>query len=242
MGSAYLFLHAALALSDACLRLMKPQVRSAANHTRCGFNHDCERMYSLSDVNHSATTWNPRDPVAQRLFSASRERATSACAAGGNKTSQGGWCLDLNEATSKLVELPLGHSYQLPAHHVPASPHMLEQIQTLSFSAPRRYSFNDFGAGVGQYGHALLSQDPSFRWRGFAGQLVESALFEAYQPAWRHRRLWLLLCAPERSLSILDACGGLKSSAPTSRTSHFQPPPGRRRQRRSGYVRLCHVL
>ena len=33
----------------------------------------------------------------------------------------------------------------------------------------KKLSFNDFGAGVGQYGHALLSKDPGFLWRGFDG-------------------------------------------------------------------------
>ena len=32
-----------------------------------------------------------------------------------------------------------------------------------------RYSINDFGAGIGQYGHALLSADPRHRWSGYDG-------------------------------------------------------------------------
>ena len=36
-------------------------------------------------------------------------------------------------------------------------------------AAPRRLTFNDFGCGVGQLGHALLARDPGFLWRGYDG-------------------------------------------------------------------------
>ena len=34
---------------------------------------------------------------------------------------------------------------------------------------PLSLSLNDFGAGVGQYGHALMSFNPRLQWRGFDG-------------------------------------------------------------------------
>jgi hypothetical protein len=58
-------------------------------------------------------------------------------------------------------------SYMLPRGHVKADAGVVEVL--LRTFAPHGWSLSDFGAGVGQYGRALLAREPSFSWRGYDG-------------------------------------------------------------------------
>ena len=82
-------------------------------------------------------------------------------------TKEGGWCLSSRNTTK--VSLQHGQTYNLPLHHVKADHGMVEALLKLDSREGGRASFNDFGAGVGQYGHALLSRRPEIRWRGYDG-------------------------------------------------------------------------
>lgn len=94
----------------------------------------------------------------------------------------GGWCL----AKGKMVSLSRNESYMLPPFHVEADEGLSEVL--LSIFSPRAYclrgkaedecasvglarktTVNDFGAGVGQYGHRLRSEDPDLLWMAYDG-------------------------------------------------------------------------
>ena len=69
------------------------------------------------------------------------------------------------------VRLPGGHDYLLADPHVEADAIIVDVLQRLLRPPPggAPASVLDLGAGIGQYGHALLSAEPSARWRGFDG-------------------------------------------------------------------------
>ena len=102
----------------------------------------------------------------------------------------GGWCLslgqdNLNGDSLSAVLLPGNHSYFLPPRHLAASSAIVRFLESMLkvcvtdilCQAPmcdncaewRFLSVTDFGAGVGQYGHALQSRDPRYRWIGYDG-------------------------------------------------------------------------
>lgn len=103
----------------------------------------------------------------------------------------GGWCLPEATEAQRLIRLPHGQSYTLPFVHVPADAPIVvfldrllrgcddpisRRARTLSEVATAapcglapRHSILDIGAGVGQYGHALLALDPAHRYRGVDG-------------------------------------------------------------------------
>ena len=55
----------------------------------------------------------------------------------------------------------------MPAAHVEADVLILEGIRALARNGRRTYSINDFGAGVGQYGHYLRRE--GLPWHGYDG-------------------------------------------------------------------------
>ena len=60
--------------------------------------------------------------------------------------------------------------YWLPHQHVVADCPIVETLHhILQRPGGGFLSLNDFGAGVGQYGHALRSKDAGHRWHGFDG-------------------------------------------------------------------------
>ena len=101
----------------------------------------------------------------------------------------GGWCLEppvvsaaarsaaLLRDQHNFVTLSGGHSYFLPKPHVAADRNIVDFLAcTLrrcddppECSAHTFLSVVDMGAGIGQYGRALLSRDPRHRWRGYDG-------------------------------------------------------------------------
>jgi hypothetical protein len=86
------------------------------------------------------------------------------------------WAVRAGDAWEGPCWLPLSNnqSYVLPQHHVSADPgivHVLDQLLRGDGSGPAREhaSIVDIGAGVGQYGHALLSLDERHRYQGCDG-------------------------------------------------------------------------
>ena len=168
--------HVMLASTLLCLALPR-QLQEAATAS-CGVDRDCARSYSLARINVSTARWDPFDATARRHLMERRQSARAACSLqdsnggrltrnGPRVTNEGGWCLSSRNTTD--VQLPHNQSYLLPLHHVRADPGIVEGLLQLQSDNGRRVSFNDFGAGVGQYGHALLSRYPTVRWRGYDG-------------------------------------------------------------------------
>ena len=69
------------------------------------------------------------------------------------------------------VSLANGQSYTLPKPHVAADKPIVAYLDRLlrGSEGPSFLSVADFGAGVGQYGHALRSIDARHRWTGYDG-------------------------------------------------------------------------
>ena len=75
------------------------------------------------------------------------------------------------------MHLPGGHDYLLAEPHAPADAIIVDVLlQMLKPAGGSRASVLDLGAGLGQYGHALLSADSHVAWRGYdgAGNVEES--------------------------------------------------------------------
>ena len=90
-----------------------------------------------------------------------------------------------------MVPLPRNESYMLPPFHFPADEGLIEVLLSIlspkasclregkvaedeadecaSFGLARKTTVNDFGAGVGQYGHRLRSEDPDLLWMAYDG-------------------------------------------------------------------------
>ena len=96
----------------------------------------------------------------------------------------GGWCLTpphpgfISHHSGGTVTLPNNQSYVLTASHYAADSGIVGVIAALLSSKlpfvsatghSRHGSIIDFGAGIGQYGHALLALQPRIDWRGFDG-------------------------------------------------------------------------
>ena len=92
----------------------------------------------------------------------------------------GGWCIDLSprahDAYSQVRSHRPNGSYFLPRPHLAADAKVVAFLSRLlrrcdddACAEPRFLSLNDFGAGVGMYGHALLAVDPRHRWFGYDG-------------------------------------------------------------------------
>ena len=145
-----------------------------AKKKKCGIGIDCPRLYSLSDVNASAAAGGG---ATLTEMASVNSRMSAACAARGRNTFAplpgGGWCIDTRSAVP--VNLARNQTYGLPKHHKPADGLIvatLIALLTRQFDAPaspRWMTLIDFGAGVGQYGHALLSQEPQLNYRGYDG-------------------------------------------------------------------------
>lgn len=130
---------------------------------------DCPRDYTSEEIIKSADLWDPFNTADIKNL-ADRERASrQVCAASTSVTDTGGWCLHTHPR--EHVSLPNNQSYFMPkVIHVAADGLVLEQLHLLLKRPDGKYdSLNDFGAGVGQFGHALLALDPKHRYHAYDG-------------------------------------------------------------------------
>ena len=141
---------------------------------RCGYAVDCPRNYTLHEINVSAAEWRPWDREAGTRLQRARMQARDACARRQGIAS-GGWCLDTRKLDA--VELPNNESYFVPTHHAKADGMLVaallalltRRLPTAGGAHGPWLSLLDFGAGVGQIGHALRSIEPRLRYRGYDG-------------------------------------------------------------------------
>jgi len=128
---------------------------------------ECERDYRLDLVKKSAAEHEVFDPILRQDNARARHLAQSKCKRGpGEILQEGGWCL--LRAGARLVELPNGHSYWYPRHHLSADPGILRYLVSMVDENPE-VTINDFGAGVGQYGHELMAARPKAKYLGYDG-------------------------------------------------------------------------
>ena len=172
---------------QAVARRARKEQRARTAASLCGYRTDCTRSYSLSAINESAAAWRAFDFKADVQLRQRHSRARQECWIRQQHSGlllaveSGAWCLGNANAShetsqetsssassrrqSRRVELPNGMSYTLPPGHVAADDTFARALHT----SLDGQSLNDFGAGVGQYGRALLSLDPAFAWRGYDG-------------------------------------------------------------------------
>lgn len=164
--------------------LTRPVKRSKNPRKQCGFAFDCPPNYRIEDVIASANTWDPTNSEAAMQLQLRHTAAKEYCLPIVNfdKPSSvqesGGWCLRNQSHTTK--QLPNGHSYSFPGSiHSPADDSIAETLHELLTAENNTFlSVNDFGAGVGQYGHTLLDMDSRHQYTGYDGKFCD--LFHTY--------------------------------------------------------------
>ena len=158
----------------------------------CGLWRDCTPAYKLSDINASIFLWDPYSTEIRMSLNAAHRKAQQECLTVGNVLnrstapvrSSGAYCY---AEPSVKVTIRGEHSYRQPAcYRYVADAVVVAELAALlvrrrmndddnrdliGLGEQRNVylSLNDFGAGVGQYGHALHALDPRIRWRGWDG-------------------------------------------------------------------------
>mmetsp|Transcript_33362 Transcript_33362/g.52155 ORF Transcript_33362/g.52155 Transcript_33362/m.52155 type:complete len:314 (-) Transcript_33362:236-1177(-) len=120
---------------------------------------ECPMDYTLEEVNKSAAEHIPYDMAADQA------QAESECREKVDVLESGGWCLG-TQRKKEMISLPNNHSYWLSQSHGRADAGILSYLISLVDEDPG-VTINDFGAGVGQYGHELLAERPNAHYRGW---------------------------------------------------------------------------
>ena len=66
------------------------------------------------------------------------------------------------------MTLPNNQSYKLAEGHVEADGPLLDVLLRMANADPH-LTINEFGAGVGQYGHELMARKPNLKYASFDG-------------------------------------------------------------------------
>lgn len=142
---------------------------------KCGFNAECPRDYKLAEVN--STTDPSHVEKNSRTLARLHDTLRKACEVSADEKNailkNGGWCYDV--PMSKVVKLNgtnVDMDYRLPLHHVVADEvivSILSKSVLLKEDGSCCLSLTDFGAGVGQYGHALRGRLAKLEYHGYDG-------------------------------------------------------------------------
>ena len=144
----------------------------------CGFSEDCHPSYDSSHLNASATAVAPawRERLAEKTVEAVR-----GCAGSAPTSVDGGYCLPATSTWTRAETLADGSVFMMPPEHWAGDKGILKAI--VHRVVEEGLTLNDFGAGVGQYGKALLAsakmsgapKAKSFAYHGFdgAGNIAE---------------------------------------------------------------------
>ena len=172
----------ACAFFDASSIASMPIGRSRAVEPpfRCGYDRDCPRRYSLDEINQSAARWALDDSQVASVQHEQHKLMRDACAGSGKTNTKilntGGWCVKNGpEHIKNPVTLANNHTYLLTYKHVTADRFLVVALHALltrrlgSTRGNQWLSVSDFGAGVGQLGHTLLSIEPTLRYHGYDG-------------------------------------------------------------------------
>jgi len=142
----------------------------------CGFHLDCPLDYKIADVEEMATRQQNDNISDARVLQDTHEQARALCHNENYINTHGGWCYNSTKNT-KVIHAG-NHSdanYSLSAGHVEADfgfvsallMNVLLKEGVDSVSSPP--SISDFGAGVGQFGHALRARLPDLEYYGYDG-------------------------------------------------------------------------
>ena len=135
----------------------------------CGFRTDCPQTYTISDIITSANAWGLFDYSSFKALSQRRLAMHNACVDPDKVLDHGGWCLRKTERGKEHI-LANNMSYYITEFHVPPDDAVVALLVKLLTTADgKMLSLNDFGAGVGQYGRALLARNLSYLYRGYDG-------------------------------------------------------------------------
>ena len=125
-------------------------------------------LTTIDDIERSVRS-NSQDAAA--LQAARHTEARERCSNSSRSyLHSGGWCLrqmvrQQRYGVERVVHLHDGSSYKMPSTHVDADRLILQLLRDLTNGY--RQSVLDLGAGVGQYGHALVAK--GLKWRGYDG-------------------------------------------------------------------------
>lgn len=146
------------------------------NMSKCGFYVDCPRWYTVADIENSIIMNNEHMEILQEYVNKKIETAHKRAKQDCNSRSilvTGGWCLITSSGNNNIQILPTIENrklvgFPIPHFHVPPSKVIVRAIIDL-IDSENIQSFNDFGAGVGQYKAAVQRERPRVNWRSFDG-------------------------------------------------------------------------
>ena len=148
-------------------------IAAVAMDSSCGFwqsKKDCPLDYDLEALNASARV--PANTT--ESLAGVHERARLACGDdhASRVQSSGGWCYDKRRSELIRAGNSSNADFLLPEFHVLPDPIVVNVLSEEYERAP--FTMADFGAGVGQLGHALKHRFPSLQYAGYdAGGNVE---------------------------------------------------------------------
>jgi GR25 family glycosyltransferase involved in LPS biosynthesis len=149
-------------------------VMDSQSSSTCGspLQSECPLDYSIHGVELLASKSQSEKDADSQALQQVHGQARQACSASGTIAATGGWCYSLQG--SQAVIAAGGKTdidYILPLHHVRADEIMVSVLA--KHVLPREdgsiSSVTDFGAGVGQFGHALRAQLPELEYHGYDG-------------------------------------------------------------------------
>jgi len=141
-------------------------------HGGCGFSTDCQLDYNVSEINTLANAQSNSVEHNTNALKSIHVQAREACMGTGKSSSAlatGGWCYSKHKA--RIIESPEG-KWMLPRHHILADQGFTDTLATkilLKDDGSCCRSLTDFGAGVGQFGHAIRAKFPDLEYHGYDG-------------------------------------------------------------------------
>ena len=160
-------------------------VHDEANNIECGSgNVDCPVYYTPDAIAESVAYMEKKiqvlRPVLDARYLKAHRNATEQCKkdGGGAVLKSGGWCLESSHKWVGCLDIsskvgceirPNGRdAIPVPEYHaLPAKVVVDELIQLIDKEEIQ--SFNDFGAGIGQYKTGVENQRPQVVWRSYDG-------------------------------------------------------------------------
>lgn len=136
----------------------------------CGFTTDCPLDYKIADVNEMAKRQQVANAADAKKLQKIHDQALAACHDANSINEHGGWCYRPGNLVKAGKDSDI--DYNLPPNHVQADAgfvSFLAKNVLLKDDGSCCASLTDFGAGVGQFGHALRALLPNLEYHGYDG-------------------------------------------------------------------------